>query len=385
MKFRGGGATRKTGSCCDLTISHSSAKDNLSPKPLKNTCLEEFYEKMKRHSGLDPESINADKNRLRLGGRSDECGQITNSSFRHSELDSGSIKIGKDSGSEAGMTGTESNILHRKVRSDDGNRMPLTPSRHSDESQSLSMPVNSIRYFWQQKSRKAAFTMAEVLITLGIIGIVAAMTLPSLIGKYQKKVTVTRLKRTYTVLSQAVQRSIADNGDPSGWGLEGFYNTAPTDENLQKFIETFSKTYIVPYLAKINKIEFGTFKDLGYKDIKGTGTYLEAKGQLLILNDGTVLQIRMSTTNYGTEEDRDDKFIDIYITADINGLRGANTVGKDIFMFQVESRTGKFDFYHNYLKSNTRQDVYNRCKSASNTCGRLILMDGWEIKEDYPW
>ena len=289
------------------------------------------------------------------------------------------------------MTGTESNILHRKVRSDEGRRMPRTPSRHSDGSQSLSMPVNSIRYFWQQKSRKAAFTMAEVLITLGIIGIVAAMTLPSLIGKYQKKVTVTRLKRTYTVLSQAVQRSIADNGDPSGWGLEGFYNTAPTDENLQKFIETFSKTYIVPYLAKINKIEFGTFKNLGYKDIKYNGSgftseqMLNVKGQLLILNDGTVLQIRMSTTNYGTEEDRDDKFIDIYITADINGLRGANTVGKDIFMFQVESRTGKFDFYHNYLKSNTRQDVYNRCKSASNTCGRLILMDGWEIKDDYPW
>ena len=364
---------------------------------------------MKRHSGLaaksveteskrdfmplpgDPESINADKDRLRLGGRSDEGGKITNSSYRHSELDSGSIKIGKDSGSEAGMTGTESNILHRKVRSDDGNRMPLTPSRHSDESQSLSMPVNSIRYFCQQTSRKAAFTMAEVLITLGIIGIVAAMTMPSLIGNYQKKVTVTRLKRTYTVLSQAVQRSIADNGDPSGWGLEGFYNTAPTDENLQKFIETFSKTYIVPYLAKINKIEFGTFKDLGYKDIKYNGSgftseqMLNVKGQMLILNDGTVLQIRMTTYNYGTEEDRDDKFQNIYITVDINGFSGPNTVGKDIFMFYVESLTGKFDFYGYPLKDITRQQVYSRCKSESNTCGRLILMDGWEIKDDYPW
>ncbi len=365
--------------------------------------------KMKRHSGLaaksveteskrdfmplpgDPESINVDKDRLRLGGRSDECGQITNSSFRHPELDSGSIKRGKDSGSEAGMTDTESNILGSAGGSDKNSRMPRIESRHSDKSQSLSMTINSIRYFWEQKYRKAAFTMAEVLITLGIIGIVAAMTLPSLIGKYQKKVTVTRLKRTYTVLSQAVQRSIADNGDPSGWGLEGFYNTAPTDENLQKFIETFSKTYIVPYLAKLNKIEFGTFKDLGYKDIKYNGSgftseqMLNVKGQMLILNDGTVLQIRMSTTNYGTEEDRDDKFIDIYITADINGLRGANTVGKDIFMFYVESLTGKFDFYGYPLKDITRQQVYSRCKSESNTCGRLILMDGWEIKEDYPW
>ena len=236
-----------------------------------------------------------------------------------------------------------------------------------------------------------AFTLAEVLITLGIIGIVAAMTLPSLIGKWQKKATVTQLKRTYTVLAQAVQRSIADYGDPSGWGLEWFYNTDPTGENLQKFIETFSSTYIVPYLAKINKIEFGSFKDLGYKEIifKGSGDYsqqmLDSKGQMLVLNDGSILQIRMSTTNYGTDEDRDDKFVDIYIIADINGLRGANTVGKDIFMFQVESLTGKFDFYHNYLKNNTRQEVYNRCKAAPNTCGRLIIMDGWEIKDDYPW
>ena len=104
IEIRGGGATRKTAPDSDLTISHSEDKDNLSPKPFKRTCLEEFYEKMIRHSGPDPESINADKNRLRLGGRSDKGGKIIPSSFRHPELDSGSIKIGKDSGSGAGMT-----------------------------------------------------------------------------------------------------------------------------------------------------------------------------------------------------------------------------------------------------------------------------------------
>ena len=44
---------------------------------------------------------------------------------------------------------------------------------------------------------KRAFTIAEVLITLGIIGIVAAMTLPVVIGNYQKKVTVEKLKTVY--------------------------------------------------------------------------------------------------------------------------------------------------------------------------------------------
>ena len=343
---------------------------------------------MKRHSGLDPESINADRNRLRLGGRSDEGGKIIPSSYRHPELDSGSIKIGKDSGSEAGMTGTESNILHRKVQSDEGSRTPCTTFRHSDGSQSLSMPVNSIRYFWEQKSRKAAFTMAEVLITLGIIGIVAAMTLPSLIGKYQKKVTVTRLKRTYTVLSQAVQRSIADNGDPSGWGLEGFYDSQATNENLQKIVESFSKTYVVPYLAKVKKSEWGSFADLGYKEIKDS-TYnvqiVKIYGQMLVLNDGTILQMRMSTHNLGTDEDRDDRYTHIIIYADINGLQGPNWIGKDIFMFMVDSRTGKFDFYGYRDYDSTREKLYSSCKANAITCGRLILMDGWEIKEDYPW
>ena len=73
LDYRGGGATRKTGSCCGLDLCHSEDKDNSSPK------IEEFYEKMKRHSGLaaksveteskrdfmplpgDPESINADR------------------------------------------------------------------------------------------------------------------------------------------------------------------------------------------------------------------------------------------------------------------------------------------------------------------------------------
>ena len=51
---------------------------------------------------------------------------------------------------------------------------------------------------------KAAFTLAEVLITLGIIGIVAALTMPALIANYQKQVTLNGLKKAYSQLAQAV-------------------------------------------------------------------------------------------------------------------------------------------------------------------------------------
>ena len=44
-------------------------------------------------------------------------------------------------------------------------------------------------------SKRIAFTLAEVLITLGIIGVVAALTIPTLIQKYEKQVYITQLKK----------------------------------------------------------------------------------------------------------------------------------------------------------------------------------------------
>lgn len=64
---------------------------------------------------------------------------------------------------------------------------------------------------------KQAFTLAEILITLGIVGIVAAMTLPSLIQDYQISANINRLKNTYSILSQAVKASEADNGFVYEW------------------------------------------------------------------------------------------------------------------------------------------------------------------------
>ena len=64
-------------------------------------------------------------------------------------------------------------------------------------------------------SSKIAFTLAEVLITLGIIGVVAAMTLPVLTAKYQKTVTATQLKKSYSTILQAFTMAQKDYGDIS--------------------------------------------------------------------------------------------------------------------------------------------------------------------------
>src|SRR5574344_429982 len=64
----------------------------------------------------------------------------------------------------------------------------------------------------QNPRKKSAFTLAEVLITLGIIGVVAALTLPSLIENHNKKVWVTSLQKNYSVLEQGFQKMKADDG-----------------------------------------------------------------------------------------------------------------------------------------------------------------------------
>lgn len=61
------------------------------------------------------------------------------------------------------------------------------------------------------KISKCAFTLAETLITLGIIGIVAAMTIPTLIEKNREKQTVTLVKESYSIFSQAYKLVIAEH------------------------------------------------------------------------------------------------------------------------------------------------------------------------------
>lgn len=86
---------------------------------------------------------------------------------------------------------------------------------------------------------KKGFTLAEVLITLGIIGIVAALTIPNLIGNYEKYITVVKLKRAYSIISQVAERGVAEYGDMNSW--DSFYDEK---DNCEKYYNKYWKPYI---------------------------------------------------------------------------------------------------------------------------------------------
>ena len=74
------------------------------------------------------------------------------------------------------------------------------------------------------------------MITLGIIGVVAAMTIPTMITNYQKHVVETKLTKFNSTLNQALRMSSAENGDPDAWVTQNKNYTY--NENVE-FLHTY--------------------------------------------------------------------------------------------------------------------------------------------------
>lgn len=104
---------------------------------------------------------------------------------------------------------------------------------------------------------KRAFTLAEVLITLGIIGIVVAMTLPALIASNKEKARVTNLKKIYSQMQNAWNMAIAENGDATNWDLAKT-DTGSKNEDGASILDHSGRekfmSYILPYFKVTNDV-----------------------------------------------------------------------------------------------------------------------------------
>ena len=222
--------------------------------------------------------------------------------------------------------------------------------------------------------RKLAFTLAEVLITLGIIGVVAAMTLPTLIANYQKQETISKLQKVYTILNQAFKLSEVDNGEFEYWTYNG----------PEEYFEKYWKPYF-----KIAKM-CNTYKECDYSSVTpfislrgiydNTVTVVEQnQRRTFITTDGMVLIISISTGS-GTGVDPVISNLNIFI--DINGSNRPNQYGKDVFITDV---TAKGVLAKGYDLST--DEVNRECSKSEKGeyCLSKILRDGWKIKDDYPW
>ena len=174
-------------------------------------------------------------------------------------------------------------------------------------------------------SRKIAFTLAEVLITLGIIGVVAAMTMPSLITAKQEKATISTIKKNYSIFANALLMAQNDNGELYTWGIT-------KDADGLNLVSSNLK----PYLKIIEDCGVGEKSDCApgdngkFEDLVGnkrSESFSSDDYYTFRLNDGTAVALRITNAC----NNLDTNCVEFYI--DTNGKKYPNTLGKDIFYF----------------------------------------------------
>jgi len=239
------------------------------------------------------------------------------------------------------------------------------------------------KFMFYKKSSLKAFTLAEVLITLAIIGVVAAITIPSIVANHQKRALETQFAKAYRTLSQAVNLAIAEYGDISTWDWKDSY----TAEEKDKFV----KKYFSPYL---NHVKFcsatnpntGCFPDVMYKFMSGDnfGNTANLNDPKVQLADGSMISFTLLANTAPTRAD-----INIYF--DINGHKKPNTIGRDLFTFSMYKPTGEFlpsgviidgtyDEATNSYAKRTKEEALQRCKSSnSGNCAAAIVQDGFKM------
>ena len=250
--------------------------------------------------------------------------------------------------------------------------------------------------------KSLGFTLAEVLITLGIIGVVAAMTLPSVILNYQKNVTVTQLKKAYTTLSQALVMAQKDYGDMAGWGYVSGLDYSETNDALNNF----ANKYLIPNIKKVETCPSGTSgrTKCSYEIYNRDGSVRTSASQArsndyrFIMNDGVV--VKLAYNNDGGTNDTGEVHYGsgLFIHIDINGKKGPNMVGRDFFYLILDPNATKVSMLglndgDQKAGPQTRENLLNHmrgCNSSDTSqgrayCGALIQYDGWQIKDDYPW
>lgn len=210
-------------------------------------------------------------------------------------------------------------------------------------------------------TREFGFTLAEVLVTLGIIGVVSAMTVPSLMQNHQRKTYVTQLHKVYNELSQAL---IQYQNDKNAVNLTeaGFYDV----NSLDSFIKTYFK--IVKECGTDGTDCFGS----GYKKIDGSSINIIGKGtswRNYVLANGVSIGI---TT--------------VQVHVDVNGKKGPNIVGRDTFALKIYNNGLIDDICANApCSKESRENVFNdSCEKDKGAnywwgCFGKILNDNWEM------
>jgi hypothetical protein len=182
---------------------------------------------------------------------------------------------------------------------------------------------------------------------------VAALTMPALMANYQKQVKITKLKKFYSVMTQAIKRSSVDNGDPEDWIPAAANANFPDwyEQYLSPYIQTQQTTAVSSSVINYIQTAFNDGSGFAaYRTVSGTHTWF-------------------------------------FYCLEYKNCKPESYNGKDTFLFAIcndgRFRTGVCTDYI------SRAGALSGCKNSDpyerHFCTRLIELDDWQIRDDYPW
>lgn len=184
---------------------------------------------------------------------------------------------------------------------------------------------------------KGAFTLAEVLITLGIIGVVAALTVPTLMQNADERANVAALKKAYSTISQAYKLAVNEDGTPDTWGLSDMSDASQPGSRV--IIDKLS-----PYL-RVQKdcgTSGGCFANVTYNALNG-GDWINPNTSTkvnIMLVDGVSMTAWSGWAacdgSIGTMSALQNLCGSIEV--DINGFKKPNKDGVDYFVFWISKQ-----------------------------------------------
>ena len=219
--------------------------------------------------------------------------------------------------------------------------------------------------------KKKAFTLAEVLIVLAIIGVVAALTMPMLMNNYQKTQQVVALKKVYSQISDAIDRVMIDSDS------EKF-----TEVTILNGDDADPKAFLKQYFRVSKYCELKDFAkcfpEVTSIDKGSTGNPAYGNMTCIIAKDGASICVRPSggTLGYGSAP--------AMFVVDTNGPNKPNVAGRDVFTFSVYWDGSVDEIDPNQREANgatARSGRIDQCEVNMYGAGCLskIIDDGWKM------
>lgn len=234
-----------------------------------------------------------------------------------------------------------------------------------------------------KKPQNEAFTLAEVLITLAIIGVVAALTIPNLVQNYKKAVVGTKLAKFYSMINQAIARSEIDNGDKITWDVMYHISHGELSQEGISAKEWYEK-YLARYIQVLKTEETNTHEEVFnvyFPDGSMVGIW---GGHMVYYPNSKDYEEQQLATDDGeeyTDRKREDSGIKYFLFI-FSPYRTNNkwTYNKGVEPYMPYDFDGTTEALKNNPAIGCRQDVTNE----RAYCTELIRRNGWKIPKDYP-